>query len=143
MKEPDPFLLSRFVEAQEDIYLDALAEIRNGEKESHWMWFIFPQVAGLGSSSTAERFAIGRTEEAKAYLDHPVLGVRLMACCAALMKVEGKSASEVFGYPDDMKLRSSMTLFAAVAADPSPFNAVLEKYFAGEPDRRTLEILAR
>jgi uncharacterized protein (DUF1810 family) len=139
----DVFRLSRFLEAQEECFPDALAELRAGRKESHWMWFVFPQIEGLGHSPTACRFAIRNAEEARAYLDHPVLGPRLLKCCVALKAVEGRSAWDILGSPDDMKLRSCMTLFAAVALDPSPFKAVLKKYYDGEPDWRTLEILGR
>ena len=105
------------------------------------MWFIFPQFQGLGSSPTAERYAIKSVEEAQAYLEHPVLGPRLVSCCRALLGVMGRSASEIMGYPDDLKLRSSMTLFALVAGAPAEFKQVLEKYYAGKPDSRTLELI--
>jgi len=118
-KENDRFDLNRFVEAQEEIYPRALAEIKLSRKRSHWMWFIFPQIDGLGHSSTARLYAIKSKEEAKAYLDHPVLGKRLIECSEALLKIKGKSAEEIFGYPDDLKLRSSMTLFASVS-EPDP-----------------------
>lgn len=137
----DPHDLARFVTAQEGIYEDALAEIRRGHKESHWMWFVFPQVAGLGVSPTAQYYAIGSLAEARAYLAHPVLGPRLTACADAVLGVEGRTAHEIFGSPDDLKLRSSMTLFAQVAPGDSVFRRVLTRYYAGKPDQRTLELL--
>jgi uncharacterized protein (DUF1810 family) len=133
--------LDRFVEAQRDVYDDALAEIKIGRKRSHWMWFVFPQIAGLGSSPTAQRYAVSGPEEAKAYLAHSVLGPRLIEISRALLSVEGRSAEQILGYPDDLKLRSSMTLFAQVADDPAVFEAVLERYYDG-PDQRTLDLLA-
>jgi uncharacterized protein (DUF1810 family) len=134
--------LDRFVQAQSGVYDDALGEIKAGRKRSHWMWFVFPQIAGLGSSPTAQRYAVSGPEEAKAYLAHPVLGPRLIEAAQALLAVEGRSAEQIFGYPDDLKLRSSMTLFAQVADDPAVFEAVLERYYDG-PDQRTLDLLAR
>jgi uncharacterized protein (DUF1810 family) len=144
MKTPpaDPFQLERFVAAQRDSYATALAELKRGAKQSHWMWFIFPQVAGLGRSAMAERFAIRSRDEAKAYLEHPILGPRLLECAKALLTVMGKTAEEVMGHPDDLKLRSSMTLFAAVSPPDSPFHAVLDRYFEGERDERTTRYLA-
>jgi uncharacterized protein (DUF1810 family) len=132
--------LDRFVSAQDGVYPDALAEIRAGRKRRHWMWFVFPQFAGLGSSSTAQRYAIASLDEARAYLAHPVLGPRLRECVAALLAVEGRSAGDIFGYPDDLKLRSSMTLFARAADDPAAFEAVLDRYYDG-PDERTLDLI--
>jgi uncharacterized protein (DUF1810 family) len=137
----DPFQLERFVAAQEGIYEQALAELQQGKKRSHWMWFIFPQIAGLGSSSTAQFYAINGAEEARAYLAHPVLGPRLLACAAALLPHSGRSASEIFGYPDDLKLRSSLTLFAAVNDEQAVFKQLLEQFYAGQPDPATLERL--
>ncbi len=137
----DRFDLNRFVQAQEDVYPRALAEIKRGQKRSHWMWFIFPQLDGLGYSSTARFYAIKSKEEARAYLNHPLLGKRLMECSETLLRLTGKSASEVFGYPDDLKLRSSMTLFATVSQPGSAFHRVLEHYFSGEMDQKTLELL--
>jgi uncharacterized protein (DUF1810 family) len=140
----DPFGLVRFTEAQERVYRTALSELRGGQKRSHWMWFIFPQVFGLGHSSTSIHYSIKSVEEARAYLAHPVLGARLVECSKTLLEVEGRPASAIFGYPDDMKLRSSMTLFASVAEDPrSVFVQVLEKYFKGQRDSATLEIIER
>lgn len=132
--------LQRFVDAQEAVYPRALAELRAGAKRSHWMWFVFPQIAGLGSSSTAQRYAIASLDEAREYLAHPVLGPRLRACARAVLEVDGKSAAEILGYPDDLKLRSSMTLFARAADDPEVFTAVLDKYYDG-PDSRTLALI--
>ena len=133
--------LDRFVKAQEEIYSRALAEIKLGDKRSHWMWFIFPQLDGLGYSSTARFYAIKGTEEARAYLKHPVLGKRLSECSEALLKLSGKSVEEIFGYPDDLKLRSSITLFASVSQPGSVFARVLEQYYASQPDGKTLELL--
>jgi uncharacterized protein (DUF1810 family) len=132
--------LDRFVSAQASVYPSALAELAAGRKRTHWMWFIFPQIAGLGSSPAAQRYAIASLDEARAYLAHPVLGPRLRECADALLAVEGKSAEEILGYPDDLKLRSSMTLFARAADDPDVFEAVLERYYDG-PDPRTLALL--
>lgn len=138
-----PFDLNRFTLAQEKIYARVLEELQNGHKESHWMWFIFPQIDGLGRSPTAKRYAIKSLDEATAYLDHPLLGQRLLQCSEALMNIHGKSASEIFGYPDEWKLRSCMTLFAAIADAGSVFARVLAKYFKGEPDQRTMKILIK
>jgi uncharacterized protein (DUF1810 family) len=137
----DPFELERFVEAQEGIYARALAEIRAGRKESHWMWFIFPQLDGLGFSAMAERYAIKRLEEARAYLAHPLLGPRLAECVEAALGVEGRSAREIFGTPDDLKLRSCATLFAEVSPAGSGFERLLGKYFGGGRDEKTLRLL--
>jgi uncharacterized protein (DUF1810 family) len=139
----DPFDLQRFVAAQQDTYTVALAELRRGSKRSHWMWFIFPQVAGLGTSEMARRYAIRSTREATAYLAHPLLGQRLQECTGALLAVAGKTAEEILGYPDHLKLQSSMTLFAAVSADQSLFHQVLQRYFSGVWDERTVEYLRR
>jgi uncharacterized protein (DUF1810 family) len=132
--------LERFVSAQAGTYEAALAELTAGRKRTHWMWFVFPQIAGLGSSPTAQRHAIASLGEARDYLDHPVLGPRLRQCAQTLLGVEHRSATEIFGYPDDLKLRSSMTLFARTAADPGVFQAVLDRYYSG-PDPRTLELI--
>ena len=137
----DPFDLQRFVDAQADVYADALAELRAGAKRSHWMWFFFPQIAGLGVSAMAQRYAIASRREAEAYLQHPLLGPRLIACTRAVLAVEGRSAHQIFGSPDDLKLRSSMTLFAAVA-EGGIFAEALRKYFGGRPDEATLKALA-
>jgi uncharacterized protein (DUF1810 family) len=137
----DPFDLRRFVEAQEHCHGQALAEIRAGDKVSHWMWFIFPQLAGLGSSPTACRYAIKSLAEAEAYLRHPVLGPRLLECAEAALAVEGRSAWAIFGSPDDLKLNSSATLFGLVSPPRSVFHRLVDKYFDGEPDRATLRLL--
>jgi uncharacterized protein (DUF1810 family) len=128
--------LRRFVEAQDGVYRTALAEIVAGDKRGHWMWFVFPQIAGLGSSPAAQRYAISGLDEARAYLRHPVLGPRLLACTQAVLTND----RQFFGYPDDLKLRSSMTLFARAADDPAPFEAVLDRFYDG-PDPRTLDLL--
>jgi uncharacterized protein (DUF1810 family) len=133
--------LQRFVEAQKEDYAQALAEVRNGQKRSHWMWYIFPQFDGLGSSSMSRRYSIKSTEEAKAYLAHPLLGQRLLECCEAAHSVEGKSALAIFGSPDDMKLRSCATLFASVSPAGSVFHGLLDKYFEGGRDDRTLQLM--
>lgn len=138
----DPHDLARFVAAQESDYATALRELRGGRKRSHWIWYIFPQVAGLGTSGMSRRYAIKSRREAEAYLAHPVLGPRLAECAQALLAHTGKSAREVMGSPDDLKLCSSMTLFAAVSPPGSPYAAVLERYFEGAGDARTLEYLA-
>jgi uncharacterized protein (DUF1810 family) len=140
-RSTDPYGLDRFVQAQEHTYQQALAEIREGEKVSHWMWYIFPQLQGLGSSPTARWYSIKNLEEAKSYLDHPVLGPRLKECAEAALAVQGRSAWAIFGSPDDLKLRSSATLFALVSPPDSVFHRLLDKYFAGEPDRQTLRLL--
>ena len=135
----DPYELKRFVDAQDGVYEQACAELRAGRKRSHWMWFVFPQIRGLGSSPTAVRFAISGMEESRAYLEHPVLGPRLRECTGIVVGVEGRSVEEIFGYPDDFKFHSSMTLFAKAAAEAGVFGEALEKYFGGEMDRGTLE----
>ncbi len=137
----DPYDLSRFVQAQKYDYDQALAEIKSGQKQSHWMWYIFPQFEGLGFSSTSQHYAIKSLDEARAYLSHPVLGPRLVECCQALLQVQGRSASEIMGYPDDMKLRSCTTLFAQVSPPDSVFHQVLNRYFQGQPDTKTLRLL--
>jgi len=137
----DPFDLGRFVKAQEGVYQEALDELRRGRKESHWMWFIFPQFEGLGSSSTARFYAIKSIEEAKAYLNHSLLGERLLRCSGALLDLEGRTAAEIFGYPDDLKLRSCMTLFANISERDSAFSRVVGRYYGGHPDPRTLELV--
>lgn len=138
--EQDPFDLDRFVRAQARIYAAAHAEIAAGCKESHWMWFVFPQINGLGFSETTRRYSIKSLAEARAYLAHPVLGARLLECTRALLALEGRSAREIFGRPDDMKLQSCMTLFAVVSPPASEFAAVLDRYFEGNPDPRTLAL---
>jgi uncharacterized protein (DUF1810 family) len=136
----DTIDLSRFTSAQENIYDTVLAELSNGRKRSHWMWYIFPQIDGLGYSATSKHYAIKSLEEARQYLNHPVLGKRLLECAEAVFSIEGRSISEIFGYPDNLKLKSSMTLFAYVAAPCSVFSRILEKYFNGEQDALTLKI---
>ena len=132
--------LERFVTAQQTSYERALAEIKNGRKESHWMWYIFPQIQGLGFSETARRYAIINLKEAEAFLTHPVLGERLIRISNELLKIKSNNALEVFGSPDHLKLKSSMTLFAHLNMNPV-FNAVLDKFFKGETDERTLSII--
>jgi uncharacterized protein (DUF1810 family) len=133
--------LERFVTAQKDIYAQALAELEAGRKRSHWMWFIFPQLAGLGRSPTAQFYGIVSAAEGDAYLDHPLLGHRLRECAAAILAHRGRSAESIFGAVDTMKLNSSMTLFEAVAADPAPFASVLDAFFGGARDAATLGLL--
>jgi uncharacterized protein (DUF1810 family) len=137
----DPHDLRRFVEAQESVIERAKRELRAGRKRTHWMWFVFPQMEGLGSSARSRRYGIASREEAEAYLAHPALGPRLLECTGIVNALDGPSANEVFGSPDDMKFRSSMTLFDAVADDPRPFATALERYYDGERDPRTLELL--
>ncbi len=136
-----PFDLNRFVDAQNAIFERVCAELREGEKQSHWMWFIFPQIQGLGSSPMAIHFAIASREEAAAYLDHPVLGPRLRLCTQLVNDVNGRTIRDILGYPDDLKFRSSMTLFANATADNQLFKDALDKYFDGKPDQRTLDLL--
>lgn len=139
----DPFELSRFLEAQDRVYDRVLSELRSGRKRTHWMWFVFPQIEGLGYSSTTQYYSIKSKEEARQYLNHPLLGKRLRECAESILALEGLSASSIFGYPDDLKLKSSMTLFASVAEPQSVFSRVLEKYFQGNRDERTLALLDR
>ncbi len=138
----DPLDLTRFVTAQEPVIGTVRAELAKGRKRSHWMWFVFPQIAGLGNSEMSRRYAISGLEEARAYLAHPVLGERLRECTRLVLAVEGRSAHEVFGSPDDTKFRSSMTLFAQAAPDEPLFGACLDKYFKGSPDQATLSRLS-
>jgi len=140
---PDDFDLERFRQAQDSIYHRVVNELSQGKKQSHWMWFIFPQIKGLGQSSTAQEFAIQSSDEALAYLQDTLLGGRLNECCQLMLTVENKTAAEILGYPDDIKLRSSMTLFDAVSEHESIFRQVLDKYFKGEADQLTLTILSR
>ena len=137
----DPFDLDRFVDAQAPVYASVLAELRRGRKQSHWMWFVFPQFAGLGLSPMSQRFALRSREEAVAYLGHGVLGPRLRECTALVNAVEGRTIHDILGSPDDLKFHSSMTLFAAVSSEPE-FAAAIAKYYGGTPDRKTLELLA-
>jgi uncharacterized protein (DUF1810 family) len=141
MPDGDPHDLARFVRAQADSYDTALAEVRAGRKRSHWMWYVLPQLDGLGSSPPARLYAIKSAAEAAAYLAHPVLGPRLVAVAEAALGVEGKSAAEVFGSPDDLKLRSCATLFAHVSPAGSVFHRLLDRYFPGGPDAATLRLL--
>jgi uncharacterized protein (DUF1810 family) len=138
----DPYDLQRFVEAQEPVIDRVQAELAQGRKRSHWMWFIFPQIAGLGFSAMAERYAIRSLDEARAYLAHPTLGPRMEACTKLVLAVDGRSASDIFGWPDDMKFRSSITLFARAAPDRTIFSEALRKYFEGEEDTETINRLA-
>jgi uncharacterized protein (DUF1810 family) len=141
--DSDPYNLRRFVVAQEPLFAQVRAELAAGHKQSHWMWFVFPQLRGLGGSSMAERYAIASLAEARAYLAHLLLGERLRSCTQLVNRVEGRTAQAIFGYPDYLKFRSSMTLFALAAADGSePFSEALAKYFAGAGDPRTHELLA-
>lgn len=137
----DPHDLQRFLSAQDGVFDKALAELQAGRKTSHWMWFIFPQLAGLGRSQIAQFYALNDADEARAYLEHPVLGPRLETCAEALLRWERRSATEIMRSPDDLKLRSSMTLFAAVAPDSTVFARVLETFFKGKGDTRTLNML--
>jgi uncharacterized protein (DUF1810 family) len=137
----DPFGLDRFVRAQDGTFAAALAEIRGGRKHSHWMWYVLPQIAGLGFSAMSQRYAIEGVAEAQAYLEHPVLGPRLIECVAALLTIEGRSAHAIFGSPDDLKLRSCATLFAHVTPPGSVFERLLDQYFEGQRDESTLELL--
>lgn len=137
----DPFRLERFLKAQSETYDDALDEIRGGRKRSHWMWFIFPQFAGLGSSPISAQYAIKSIDEAKAYLAHPILGQRLRECAQAVLDLEGSSATAIFGGVDAMKLRSSATLFAAVSQPGSVFHRIIDAYFDGREDERTRALM--
>ena len=139
----DPYDLARFVQAQESSFEQALAEIRDGRKRSHWMWYVFPQFEGLGVSATSRHYAIRSVAEAEAYLRHPVLGPRLLESVRAALDIEGRSALEVFGSPDDMKLRSSATLFAEVSPAGSVFEQLLERYFDGARDQQTLRLMGK
>lgn len=141
MAGEDAYELDRFVAAQTDAYDRALTEIKNGRKRSHWMWYIFPQFQGLGRSTTAQRYAIKSLAEATAYLQHPVLGPRLETCVQAVLQLKGRSAHDIFGSPDDLKLRSCATLFAQVSPPSSIFEQLLDQFFQGEPDPNTLELL--
>lgn len=137
----DPHDLARFVDAQEGVYPRALAELRRGRKDSHWMWFVFPQLAGLGRSATAQRYAVASLDEARAYLAHPVLGPRLRECAQVVAGTAGRSAEQIFGGIDAVKLRSSMTLFALADPGTVEFRQVLEQYFGGASDEATERLL--
>lgn len=130
-----------FLEAQEPVIARVKAELASGEKRSHWMWFIFPQLAGLGRSSMAQRFALHSLDEARRYAEHPVLGERLRQCTQCVVGVQGRTVSEIFGYPDDLKFHSSMTLFAMAVPKEHLFTTALDKYFAGKKDAKTVELL--
>jgi uncharacterized protein (DUF1810 family) len=145
----DPHDLGRFIEAQQSCFARVCAELEAGRKTSHWMWFIFPQLRGLGVSATARRYALADLDEARAYLEHPLLGARLRECTRRVIAVQGRTATEIFGYPDNLKLRSCLTLFerTAAARGPAPqpedgvFSVALERYFGGEPDPLTVQLL--
>ena len=139
----EPFDLQRFVDAQDRVYETALEELRAGRKRSHWIWFVFPQVQGLGRSPTAIRYGIASLAEAKAYVDHEVLGPRLRECARVVAGIQGSSADEIFGWPDNLKVRSSMTLFARATEDNADFRAVLDRLYDGVEDALTVEQLAR
>jgi len=141
MNEPDPHSLKRFLTAQEEDYECAIRELKHGRKESHWIWYIFPQVAGLGHSAMAEKYAIRSRDEAVAYLEHPGLRDRLQQCCEALLQHQGRKIDDIMAYPDDLKLRSSMTLFASVSPPDNIFQKVLDAFCAGRMDERTIEFL--
>lgn len=141
MDEKDPFELKRFVRAQEPVYAAVTAELAAGRKRTHWMWFVFPQLRALGRSSTALHYGIADRAEAEAYARHAVLGPRLRECCQLVLAIQGRTAHDIFGSPDDLKLRSSMTLFAAVAAEEPLFERVLARYYSGLMDPRTVELL--
>jgi uncharacterized protein (DUF1810 family) len=136
----DPFDLERFVLAQAPVIDAVYDELRSGRKRSHWIWFVFPQLAALGVSATAKRFGISSLAEARAYLAHPVLGTRLRECCALVLAVRGRSIEEIFGHPDDLKFRSCVTLFQRAAPDDALFPQCLAKYYGGVPDARTLAL---
>lgn len=137
----DEFGLKRFMSAQNRVYNSVLSELKSGQKRGHWMWYIFPQIDGLGHRATSKHYSIKSIEEAHEYLNHKVLGSRLLECAEAVLAIKGRSASEIFGYPDDMKLKSSMTLFEYVSDSGSVFARVLDKYFHGEHDLKTLQLL--
>ena len=141
MAANEPPDLKRFLDAQEGVYEQALSEIREGRKRSHWMWYIFPQYDGLGFSSTSQRYAIKSAAEAMAYLRHPVLGPRLIGCCKAALEIEDRSAYELFGSPDEIKLQSCATLFSAVSPVGSVFEQLLTKFFEGKSDEKTLRLM--
>jgi uncharacterized protein (DUF1810 family) len=142
MNAADRYELQRFVDAQEHVYDTVLDELRSGRKRSHWIWFVFPQLRGLGHSPTAVHFGISSLDEACAYLAHPVLGPRLRECARLVARIDSRSADEIFGWPDNLKVRSSMTLFARATDDDSEFRAVLEKFYTGEDDPATVERLS-
>jgi uncharacterized protein (DUF1810 family) len=141
MVNNDPYDLNRFIRAQETIFESVLSELGSGKKRSHWMWFIFPQIEGLGHSETSRFYSIKSEMEARQYLDHPILGSRLLQCAETVLAIDGKTASEIFGFPDDLKFMSSMTLFACLSEPGSVFVRVLDKYFDGKRDTRTEDLL--
>ena len=143
MNTDDTYNLKRFLSAQEGVYERALAELKGGQKRTHWIWFIFPQIDGLGYSPTAKRYSIKSMEEARQYLDDTVLGKRLLECTEAVIALKGGSVSEIFGYPDDLKFKSSMTLFEKIAGTGSVFSSALDKYCHGERDAATLRLLEK
>jgi len=138
----DPYNLERFIDSQNPVYDRVRSELRAGSKRSHWMWFIFPQIAGLGHSSTAQHYAISSLKEAEAYLQHPILGARLRECTQLVNDITGRTIEEIFGYPDDLKFRSSMTLFTRATVDNGVFRQALQKYFDGADDPLTVKILS-
>jgi uncharacterized protein (DUF1810 family) len=137
----DPFDLRRFVDAQDRVYDTVLAELRSGAKRSHWIWFVFPQLRGLGHSTTAQHYGISSIDEARAYLAHPVLGPRLRECTRLVAAIDGRSVDQIFGWPDNLKVRSSVTLFSHATDDSADFRAVLDKFYASEEDPATVELL--
>ncbi len=139
----DPYELNRFISAQNGVYDRALAELRDGLKRLHWMWYIFPQIDGLGHSPTTRLYSIKSLDEARQYLSHPVLGARLVESAEAVLAVSGQPTSDIFGHPDDWKLQSSMTLFELVSGPHSVFGRVLDKYYQGKRDSRTLQIVGK
>ena len=137
----DPYDLNRFIEAQEVNYADALSELRAGRKSSHWMWYVFPQLAGLGHSAMSYRYGIRSEDEARAYLAHPILGPRMSECAEAVLAIENRSARDIFGSPDDLKLKSCATLFAHVSPPGSVFERILDRYYSSERDAKTLALI--
>jgi len=138
----DPYELNRFVRAQEESYEQALSELERGRKQSHWMWYVFPQLDGFGSSPPSKFYSIKSEGEARAYLEHPVLGPRLVECAGAMLRIDGASARAILGSPDDLKLKSSATLFAHVSPPGSVFEQILDKFYGGERDATTLRLLS-
>jgi uncharacterized protein (DUF1810 family) len=139
----DPYDLERFVQAQAPVYEQIAAELQEGKKRSHWMWFVFPQIRGLGQSAMAQKYAIRSVDEAVAYLQHPILGARLIHCAELVSSLNGRRIEQIFGYPDDLKFHSSMTLFSRASTDQKIFDDVIQKYFNGQLDTATLKILAK
>ena len=140
---PDRFDLDRFTQAQATVFADVQRELRAGQKRSHWMWFVFPQLAGLGHSPTARHYALASRAEAACYLAHPVLGPRLLECTTLVNAVEGRTVHQIFGSPDDLKFQSCITLFGVADPDQTVFRTALDRYFGGKPDRATLDLLGR